>query len=255
MKISRKYLYSGMGVLLGLAAPTTHILFQMVLSRTGLLESFRHETGQNGFWISWTTPFIFGIAGFLTGLFHDRLREQKERLEILSVKLRIQSNTDELTQLYNRRHILAQLECEMERARRYRRPLSVLMTDVDRFKEVNDRYGHLAGDSLLREMGRVLKQSLRRVDMVGRYGGDEFLVILPESDPGGARIVAERIQENFRGHQFTAGGQSLPVTLSIGLFSFQELEGLDMESLVQKVDQILLQAKRSGKNVIFTASG
>ena len=252
--LARKYFFAGLGIFLGLGAPLTHVILQTLLSSQTLQDSFFHELRDHGFWISWVTPFVFGIFGFVLGSLYDNLRVHKEKLEVLSIKLKHQSITDELTGLYNRRHILMQMEREVERSRRYRKSFSVIMADLDNLKEVNDRHGHLTGDMLLKEAAELLQRNIRKIDLVGRYGGDEFLLILPESDLEAARGVAERIQDHVRQVRFAVEESVLSPTLSMGLLGFDgTAQDVAWQAVIQKVDQALLRAKQMGKNQIYVS--
>ena len=184
----------------------------------------------------------------------ERLREALEELNRRSKELEAQSRTDDLTGGYNRRHILVELEREVERALRYGRHLSGMMIDIDDFKSVNDRYGHLAGDRVLKEMAEVLEHSLRKIDILGRYGGDEFLIILPESPPDVAKVVGERVRQNVAAHSFLVHETTLHLTISIGLISFEDVQEIDPKAFIEKIDQAMFQAKRLGKNQISTES-
>ncbi len=161
-----------------------------------------------------------------------------------------QSRTDDLTGIYNRRHIFVELERESERAIRYKRSLSGMMIDVDDFKKINDQYGHLTGDRVLRTFARILEDSIRTIDILGRYGGDEFLVILPETEIEEARIVAERIQKNLHGYQNNILGEFGILSASIGLVAFDESCRNNKTIFLEKIDKVLLAAKHAGKNTV-----
>jgi len=158
-----------------------------------------------------------------------------------------------LTGLLRREAILEQLERELERALRYRRPLTIAMADLDYFKEVNDRFGHLAGDSLLRRIAQVVAGSLRNSDWIGRYGGEEFLLVLPETDIGEAGHVAEKIRALVQRTRVPMeDGSTMRVTLSIGLASLDELssrsEKVTARDLIAAADRSLYEAKHGGRN-------
>lgn len=157
--------------------------------------------------------------------------------------------TDELTDLYNYRYLQQRLDGEIGRAGRYSKQLSFLMIDIDDFKSVNDSYGHLVGDGVLSELGRVLKTAVREVDVVARYGGEEFSVLLPETDASGAFIVAEKIREMVSLNRFfdAEGEPSIHVTVSIGVANLP-LHAEDKESLLRQADDALYQAKAVGKD-------
>ena len=182
----------------------------------------------------------------------ERLRETFEELSRRSKELEAQSRTDDLTGQYNRRHILVELEREVERAVRYGRHLSGMMIDIDDFKSVNDQYGHLAGDQVLKDLVDIIEKSLRKIDILGRYGGDEFLVILPESTPDVACLVAERIRQNVAEHDFRIHEATLRLTVSIGLISFEDVQEINQTTFIEQIDQAMFQAKHLGKNQIST---
>ena len=164
-----------------------------------------------------------------------------------------ETTTDPLTEKANRRAILEELGREVDRAVRYKRQLSGLMYDIDQFKKINDVYGHLAGDYVLRETASVVEKSIRKVDKIGRFGGDEFIVLFPESTIDHIKIVAERIRKNVSEHPFMIQGQAFQVTISMGLASFDPASGDDKNAFLSRMDQALLSAKRLGKNLIASA--
>jgi diguanylate cyclase (GGDEF)-like protein len=159
--------------------------------------------------------------------------------------------TDHLTGLFNRGHFESCLRKEVNRCRRYGQSVSMLMVDLDDFKNVNDRHGHAAGDAALREVGRLLVQRVRDIDVAARYGGEEFAVILPETRRTSAHVVAERIRGEVERHfkrKNLMGGEAR-LTLSGGIASFPE-DAASPEQLVERADQALYRAKRAGKNRI-----
>lgn len=161
--------------------------------------------------------------------------------------------TDGLTELYNYRYFQKQLANELSRAKRYNRPLSVIMLDVDDFKNYNDTYGHPRGDEALREIARILSNNSRESDIVARYGGEEFVVILPETDEKGAFCVAEKIKDATASHLFFGKKKrDEHMTLSLGVA--QNAEQLsNIRSLIKAADEALYQSKQEGKNRITIA--
>jgi diguanylate cyclase (GGDEF)-like protein len=162
--------------------------------------------------------------------------------------LRQQATHDGLTGLLNRGSILECLENELSRAGREDQPVAVLMADLDGFKEINDTRGHLAGDAVLREAAHRMKSVARRYDAVGRYGGEEFLLVLPGCDGVTGAIQAERIRAAFSAEPFQTGGESLPVTCSFGLTWHSSAGTVDVDSLVRQADMALYRAKDRGRN-------
>lgn len=156
---------------------------------------------------------------------------------------------DELTGLYNRRAMIGALEATLKRMRVYRSPLSVLMMDLDHFKNVNDNYGHAAGDAVLREFARRLGTAVRQADIRCRYGGEEFCVLLPETGGEGAQVIAERIRKAIEQPLFPIDkDKEIPVTVSIGLATLMPKEDLEPAMLLENADKALYRAKQEGRN-------
>jgi diguanylate cyclase (GGDEF)-like protein len=180
--------------------------------------------------------------GTTTKVFNDmvgQLRQSRERLEQLSI-------TDSLTQLANRKHIMETLTAQLERFRRSGSPFSVLLIDADHFKAINDNQGHLVGDEALRHLGRTFKRLLRTVDLAGRYGGEEFLMILDETDAREALHTAERIRMAIESSEVEIEGAALRFTISVGVAEIGF--GEDEDQLIRRADAALYQAKREGRN-------
>jgi two-component system, cell cycle response regulator len=163
-------------------------------------------------------------------------------------RLRDLAIRDSLTDLYNHRHAMDLLANEVERVGRYAAGVSLLMLDLDEFKRVNDEHGHPAGDAVLREMARLLRETLRTVDSVGRYGGEEFVIILPHTSPEEARATGERIRKKVNGHVFWVGAKPLSVTVSVGVASYPSDRVDSPETLVREADRALYRAKQAGRN-------
>jgi len=172
-----------------------------------------------------------------------QLKEAREQLEEANRISELRADTDGLTGLYNHVYLMRTLESEIERSTRYTAPLSIMMLDLDFFKKVNDTFGHQAGDSVLKKVSELIRLSLRNVDTSGRYGGEEFMLILPNTDHGGAMELAERIRRQIESTSFTPA--DLAITISGGVAT---LEGQKMAELIQQADTRLYEAKRSGRN-------
>ncbi len=154
---------------------------------------------------------------------------------------------DGLTQVFNKRHFLEQLESEMGRARRYRRDLSLIMYDIDRFKSINDTFGHLAGDYVLKKLAHAIQRKIRGEDKMARYGGEEFVILLPEIDRNGALMLGEKIRAIAERTHFYFDGADIPVTISVGVSTLRA-DMMDTQKLIQLADENLYTAKRNGRN-------
>lgn len=165
-----------------------------------------------------------------------------------------QSLIDDLTRLYNVRYLYRMLENEIRRAGRYGWPLSVVFMDLDGFKQVNDAHGHCAGSHTLSEVAQVILMSVREVDFVSRYGGDEFVIMLPETSSRKAVEVAERVRSNISDHSFDGGvGADIHLTASFGVATFPE-HGSESEKLIELADAAMYQAKQRHKNTVNVAA-
>ncbi|MFI5307125.1 MAG: diguanylate cyclase [Polyangiales bacterium] len=154
--------------------------------------------------------------------------------------------TDGLTDVSNKKQLDTVLTKEIPRALRHARELSALMIDIDHFKEVNDTYGHLAGDSVLRDLAGILAKRLRPDDELGRYGGEEFCAVLPETPLAGAIKIAEELRTLVEQHAFLVEGEQIKVTISIGVAELKK--GMDLKAFYKASDEMLYQAKRGGRN-------
>ncbi len=190
-----------------------------------------------------------------------RLHELNERLaslESANLDLLVKNSAlseisarDSLTGLYNRWYVMEKIDSEMNRSLRHGSPVSLIMMDIDHFKRVNDSFGHSAGDRVLRSVGQVLRDSCRVYDVAGRYGGEEFCIVLPETRVGNTTVVAERIRERLAASRFDVGDESVVVTASIGIAGIESIEaedGLSPLSLIDRADQALYSAKHHGRN-------
>ncbi|KKM10862.1 hypothetical protein SY88_11460 [Clostridiales bacterium PH28_bin88] len=172
----------------------------------------------------------------------QRLLEAKRKIEELA-------STDPLTGLLNRRTLMQRMEAEVERARRERQPISVVMCDIDHFKTVNDAYGHQAGDAVLREVARCLVSACRSYDIVGRYGGEEFLIVFPGTDACESMAIAERLRAKVASLLVNAGDeQNIQITASFGVATVREESAESIDALIGRADRALYCAKSKGRN-------
>jgi diguanylate cyclase (GGDEF)-like protein len=181
--------------------------------------------------------------------FAGRLDAAYRELEATNARLRETSFKDEVAGIYNRRFFSVRLEEEISRHRRFNHPVSIVLLDLDGFKAVNDELGHAVGDETLREVAQVLTKHSRGINVVSRYGGDEFAVLLVETSKAGARLYAQRIRDVLARHTFTHGK---PITASVGVACLPDDEASTADELVKLADEALYVAKRSGKNQVAT---
>ena len=174
---------------------------------------------------------------------------QLETVQSDKEKYRWLATVDALTGCMNRRAFTERLERELDRVRRYGVKLSVMMIDIDRFKDINDSLGHVVGDSVLRQLGDLLREEVRSVDLAARYGGEEFVIVLPDTDLQGAVVFAERLRKRVEAEDFAETGDPLRATVSIGVAS-ASVEGqiTEPESLIARADEALYRAKNEGRN-------
>ncbi|MFW6210795.1 MAG: GGDEF domain-containing protein, partial [bacterium] len=192
-------------------------------------------------------------------------QKQVESMEILANQIAIalekvylyhkvqkMSIMDGLTGLYVHRYMQEKLDNELKRASRYGNNLSLIIGDIDYFKDINDTYGHIAGDYILKNIALLLKNSTSPVDTVARYGGEEFVVIMPEADKENAADTAEKIRREIEKYPFRFGDNDIKVTMSFGVGSFPG-DAMVKRSLIEKADAALYKAKESGRNKVITA--
>ena len=250
--------YAAVGVLLGLGSPYGLLTLRVINSFDRKFLAWLSAELDAMTWIYLYTGlgsvFAFTLFGYLLGKREDALRKHTKKVEASARDLKIMSVTDGLTNLYVHSYTLTRLDEEFLRAKRYNYSLGCLFIDIDQFKDMNDRHGHLLGDKVLVETARALTKEVRDTDILGRYGGDEFLAILPETDPASACKVAERVRKSVEALNLEWNGEVIRVTISIGVFSAASLPDRSQDILIM-ADTALRQAKNSGKNrsVLFAA--
>ena len=189
-------------------------------------------------------------------MLHDQLQEKIAQLERAKERLRELAVTDGLTGLKNYRHFKDVLSLEIKRAERHKSPLSLIMFDIDYFKNYNDTHGHLAGDRVLQDIAILVSKNIRKIDLAARYGGEEFAVILPSTNKENTRTVAEKIRKLIEDYQFPFQ-ESQPnknLTISVGVSSYPS-SGKTFEELVSCADKRLYLAKARGKNIVVDEGG
>ncbi len=183
-----------------------------------------------------TTSLLLGLIYFFTGKLTKKISEAQQQLKKMAI-------TDDLTGIFNRRHIISRFEEEFEKARRLKKSLGCIMLDIDNFKSINDSYGHYIGDDILKEVSNRIKNSVRIYDVLGRYGGEEFLVVLPDTNFEDTKILAERVREGIRKDLLA----NINVAISLGVTCIQDKDE-SINDIIKRADKGLYMAKSTGKD-------
>jgi diguanylate cyclase (GGDEF)-like protein len=204
------------------------------------IDALQRKIDRNTFWIGLlgvtTAVSLLGLVSFFTSQLIRKLADARRQIEKIAI-------TDHLTGLYNRRHLLSRFHEEFEKVKRLDTELCCIMADIDHFKLVNDRFGHLAGDEVLKTVAYLIRTTVRAYDIVGRYGGEEFLIILPETDLENARLLAERMRLRVKEQQTIAG----QLTMSLGV-ARMENEDKTLDDIIKRADDRLYLAKNAGRD-------
>lgn len=203
-------------------------------------------------WVDLDLHSVFDDSGRLLGMQgfgHDVTEEHEERQRLLT-----EASTDGLTGLANRRHFDKFLDQQVAIAIRHQTPLSLIELDLDHFKRLNDRYGHPAGDQVLRSLAGILRTIGRDGDLVARYGGEEFAIVLPLTEADGAAVAAERCAAAIRAAEIEHGGEVLKITASFGVATFEQALHQDAAGLLRAVDNAVYAAKDAGRNTVRAAT-
>ena len=175
---------------------------------------------------------------------------QSDELKAKAEELELASRTDALTGLYNRRHVLEKIEEERIRFQRNTRPFSIVICDIDFFKKVNDVYGHDCGDAVLKSLASLMNKHIRKQDCLARWGGEEFLLLLPETNAAGASVLAEKLRKRVEEYEFAYAGLKLPITMTFGVAEYISEYGID--ACIVGADSALYKGKNSGRNCVVT---
>lgn len=183
---------------------------------------------------------------------NKEIHQKNEELQLAYFKLDELARTDSLTGLPNRRQLEELLEVEVNRTNRTKREFSICIGDIDKFKNVNDTYGHDFGDIVLKDIAHIFEKSTRTTDIIGRWGGEEFLFILPETPLSGALVLMERVRQFVMGHEFTKDDTTIKSTMTLGFSSF--MPGNDLQDIIKQADIALYAGKKSGRNIAVAYS-
>lgn len=185
---------------------------------------------------------------------HLKIKHLQDELKEKNVRLKELSGTDDLTQINNRRRFMEYFDKEFSRARRYHHPMAFVIFDIDYFKQVNDKHGHLIGDRVLIQLTQEMSKTMRVSDIIGRYGGEEFTLILPETDMHGAVPYAERFRKHIEQTKFGEEKNPLKITVSGGVAGIPDIPAETVDELLKKADEALYRAKANGRNRIEIAT-
>lgn len=202
------------------------------------------EHGHYAIWV-WPAFFVASIAQFANEMEYFQRYHLKRALYY-------SAHTDPLTGVSNRRYFMERSNEAVRRAKRLSETLAVLMMDIDFFKKINDRYGHPAGDEVIKALAKTVKQQIREIDLLGRLGGEEFAVLLVDTDLRNGKLVAERIRAAVEGECVVDSGRKIRFTVSVGVSVFQD--DAEMDSLLQRADEGLYRAKKKGRNRVCSST-
>ena len=232
------------------AAPESPL---QVLVLRDLGESLDEIRTERWVWFALVSLAVIFFSALMGGgaLYARTKRQQQEALLRLNKLLDQQANTDTLTGCPNRRHFMKSLEAELHRSQRYGLMFCLLSLDIDFFKHVNDRYGHAAGDEVLRQFVSIAQRRLRKTDLLGRVGGEEFLILLPQTSAEGGALIAERIRQDVQESISTFNDQPIPITVSIGGLPWKPGDtAIQADDVLIRCDQALYRAKNTGRNCV-----
>ena len=184
------------------------------------------------------------------GVEFNKIKYAANKIKLTNAKLKILSDKNHLTGLFNRRLMLKMLKFEKNRSIRNKKPFTLIMADIDHFKEINDLYGHNAGDKFLIGASKLLLKSIRKSDIVSRWGGDEFLILLPETDLSGGTDLANKLLEIFRQRAYKYLNNKINLTMSFGVFEYMKDKSIN--ECIKSVDDLLIRAKQTGKDRVVT---
>ena len=192
--------------------------------------------------------FILSSVGIIAYYYSSAARTAEERLSNIIIEVKKLASTDLLTQVSNRRHIQEIIDNEISRYERNKKTFSLILCDIDHFKQFNDLHGHECGDFILKKTSTLLISSIRKADYLGRWGGEEFVILLPETDVQGARKVAQKIRVVLEKHSSNYKGKNFNITMTFGVSEF--LSGDNFDSCLNRADKAMYSGKKKGRNIV-----
>lgn len=235
---------------LGVGLSTALLTLVATLCAVAISQIFISVAGQGNRWLA---TLISGACGLtITPVLSYLILTLVMHIEADRESMRRFATQDALTGLFNRRHFMEMVEREWSRARRYQTMGAMLMLDLDHFKQVNDRFGHLCGDAVLVTVAEVMRETLRHPDVSGRFGGEEFIAFLPQTDELGGIDVAERLRQRIEATQIRCEGHVINVTVSVGVAAMRP-ERLKLDHLIRDADAAMYEAKAAGRNCVRSA--
>jgi diguanylate cyclase (GGDEF)-like protein len=245
-----RILYPLYGVVLGGLVPFAWLLWRAFSTRHDWWMKWgKAEFAKNGdvyAVIGIVAVAVFSLVGYLIAQRKNDLLEEAESIKDTNLHLEELASTDGLTGLFNARYMRERLQIEMENSRRT--SFTCLLVDIDHFKRINDHLGHPFGDAALVRAADVMQRAVRRIDIVGRLGGEEFLIILPDTPVNRGMEVAERLRAAMQAETFSHDGKSSPITVSVGVASKEANQAMDSAALLKAADEALYAAKKAGRN-------
>jgi diguanylate cyclase (GGDEF)-like protein len=235
---------------LGVGASTALLTLVATLSAVAITQVFISLAGQGNRWLATLISSACGLT--ITPVLGYLMLTLVKHIEADRDSMRRFATQDALTGLFNRRHFMEMVEREWSRARRYQTMGAMLLLDLDHFKQVNDRFGHLCGDAVLVAVAEVMQETLRHPDVSGRFGGEEFIAFLPQTDELGGVDVAERLRQRIEATPIQCEGQSVAVTVSVGVAAMRP-EHLRLDHLIRDADAAMYEAKAAGRNCVRAA--
>lgn len=244
--------YAIAGILLGIGAPIGSLVFKYLAHHSGEIRGWiiSEWAGAKWFYIYMSTGsvLVFTAAALVAARIHMGLKQNEMNLSEKARRFEEKAARDPLTGLYQFHYIRERLAIEIERSKRYQTPLSCLMIDLDKLKEINDTLGHAAGDLVLKKVADVFQKMVRVIDTATRYAGDEFLIILPVTNAQGAYLAGERLRKAVEKEEILFKGKPVKAGISVGVGAFPSEKVHDLNSLLETADQNLYTAKKNGHN-------